>query len=68
MENTIQLQTEKILDDDSLFLASRILIGAHRTVRDVQVIAAALLRYALIGASITDNLIGLMVTSMPEEN
>ena len=68
MENTILLQTEKTLDEGSLFLASSILMGAHRTVRDVQVIAAALLRYALIGASITDNVIGLMVTTMPEEH
>jgi hypothetical protein len=68
MENTIQLQPEKIFDDDALFLASSILTGAHRTIRDIQILAAALIRYALIGASITDNLIGLMATDVPEEH
>lgn len=68
METTVPLQTEKILDADSLFLASRILVEAHRTVRDVQVIVATLLRYALIGVSITDCLMDSMGSIVTEED
>lgn len=68
MENTILLQTGKIPDDNSLFLASSILIGANRTIRDVQIIVAALLRYAMLGASITNSLMDLIVTTVPEEH
>ena len=67
MENTILLQTEKIPDENSLFLASSILIGANRTVRDVQLIVAALLRYAMIGAAITNHLMDQVMTTVPEE-
>jgi hypothetical protein len=68
MENTILLQPEKVLDADSLFLASSIFVGASQTIRDVHIIVAALLRYALIGASITNNLMDLMVNNALEES
>lgn len=61
MEDT-SLQTEKTLDHDSLLLASMILIGANQTIRDVHILVAAFLRYAMIGASITTNLMGLIHT------
>jgi hypothetical protein len=67
MENTILHQSKKILDDNGLFLASGILMEANRAVRDVQMIVAALLRYAMIGVSITNNLMDLIVTTAPEE-
>lgn len=67
MENTILLQTEKILDADSLFLASSIFVGASRTIRDVHIIVAALLRYAMIGVSITNSMMDSMVNTVAEE-
>lgn len=63
MENTILLQTAKILDEDSLFLASSVFLRANRTVRDIHLIVTALLRYALMGASITNSLMGSVVNT-----
>jgi hypothetical protein len=67
MENTIPLPTEKIPDEDSLILASMILMGANQTIRDVHVLVTAFLRYAMIGASITNNLMSLMVNTSEED-
>ena len=67
MENPILLQPEKSLETDSLFLASTILVSASETIRDIHIIVAALFRYALIGASITNNLLGWMINNAAEE-
>jgi hypothetical protein len=67
MQTTVPFQTEKILEADSLLLTSGILVGVYRTIRDVQALAAALLHYAMIGASIADCLMDLMGSTMPEE-
>ena len=64
MENTIQIQSEKCLDADALFLASIILLDVRRIVRNIQAIAAVLLHYATMGVSITNSLIELIA---PEE-
>ena len=66
METTIQLQTESILDGDSLWLASLILMDVSRIVRDIQMIVVVLLRYAMMGVSISTSLIELMVPSVSE--
>ena len=64
MENTIQFQSEKALDADALLLASLLLLDVNRTVRNIQVLVAVLLRYATVGVSITNSLIWLVA---PEE-
>jgi hypothetical protein len=60
MENTIQFQPEKSLDAEALFLASLILLDLNRTIRNIQTLVAVLLRYAMLGVSITNSLIGWM--------
>ena len=60
MENTIQFQSEQCLDADALFLASIILLDVSRIIGNIQVIVAALLRYAAMGVSITNSLIQLI--------
>ena len=67
MEDTILLQPEKMLDDDSLSLASGVFMAVNRTIRDVHIIVSALLHYAMIGASITNSLTRLRVHT-PEED
>ena len=64
MENTIQIQSEKCLDADALFLASIILLDVRRIVSNIQVVVAVLLHYATMGVSITNSLIQLIA---PEE-
>lgn len=68
METTIQLQTESILEHDSLLLASLILMDVSRIVRDIQAIVAVLFRYAMIAVSIANGLIELAGPSVPEMN
>jgi len=65
MENIIQFQPEKPLDADALFLASLILLDVNRTIGDIQSLVAVLLRYALWGVSIANDLIRLIA---PEED
>ena len=58
--NTTPLPHEQQASDQaSLLLASLVFQDANRTVAGVHGIVAALLYYALIGASITNNLIEL---------
>ncbi len=61
MENTIQLQAEKTLDHESVYLASLILQDVHETIRCVHILVAVILRYVEVGATITDGLISLSV-------
>ena len=68
METTIQLQPESILEQDSLLLASLILMNVSRIVRDSQTVVAVLLRSATIGLSLTNSLIGLIVRDSLDEN
>ena len=68
MEPTIQLQTESLLDHDALLLASLILVDVSRIIRDIQAIVAVLLRYAIIGISLANSLIGLFGPTLVEEN
>ena len=67
MENTIQLQSEKCLDVDALFLASLILLDVNRTIRNIQMLVAVLLRYAMMGVSITNGLIRWITPTTPEK-
>jgi hypothetical protein len=67
MENTIHFQSEKPLDADALLLTSLILLDVHRTIGNIQTLVAVLLRYAMIGVSITNCLIGRMMPTVPEE-
>jgi len=66
MENTIRFQSEKSLDHDSLFIASLILLEAKRTIRNIQMVVAFVLRYATMGISITNCLIGLIAPTASE--
>ena len=68
METTALFQTGKPSDRDSLILASLIRSNVDRTIAGVHSIVALLLQYALLGASITNNLIDLTVTTVPEAN
>ena len=68
METTVLSQTGKPSDRDSLILASLIRSSVDRTIAGVHSIVVLLLQYALLGASITNNLIDLTVTTVPEAN
>jgi hypothetical protein len=68
MQTTIQLQTEGILDNDALVLASLILVDVSRIIRDIQAMVAVLLRFAIIGISLANSLIGLFGPTVFEEN
>ena len=61
METTTLPHTEKPSDQDALLLSSLVFQDANRTIAGVHGIVAALLHYALIGASITNDLIELTV-------
>jgi hypothetical protein len=66
MENTIQFPTDMITEYELLLLISSILLGVNRIVSGIQMMVAVLLRYAALGASITDSLIGLFTLSSSE--
>ncbi|HSL44781.1 MAG TPA: hypothetical protein VK897_15200 [Anaerolineales bacterium] len=68
METTIRCQKESTQDGDLLLLASGILLEVNRIVKCIQMIVAVLLRYAAIGISISDSLIGLMTFTPSEES
>ena len=67
MKTTTLPHLEKSLEHNSLFLASLIFRDVNRTVTGIQMIVAVLLQYALIGASITDNLIDLAIPTASEK-
>ena len=46
MENRIQFQAEKKLDSDPLMFVSAMFLDASRTIKDIQALVVALLRYA----------------------
>jgi hypothetical protein len=56
MENTIQLQPEKIPDHQSLYVASLILQEVRALIQCVHAIVAVLLQYEKIGTSIANGL------------
>lgn len=68
METTALSQAGKTSDRDSLILASLIRSDVSRTIAGVHSIVAVLLQYALLGASITDHLIDLTTSTVPEAN
>jgi hypothetical protein len=68
MENTIQTQTTNAADQDSLFLASLILLDVRRMIGNVQVIVAVFLRFAAVSVAITNNLIGMVLATASEED
>ena len=59
METIEQSQIKKISIDESLFLASFVMMDVSRTIRDIQTIVAVTVRYVMIGVSIINNVIGL---------
>jgi hypothetical protein len=67
MENTIQLQREKCLNVDALFFASLILMDVNRTIGNIQMLVAVLLRYAMMGVSIANCLMAWIMPTTPEE-
>ena len=68
METTTPSRSEPVSDANLLFLVSFILRDVTRIVAVIQVVAAVLIRYAHIGASITDGLIGLVKSDSLQEN
>ena len=60
MENSAR-STEMDIDFDSFLLASAILLDVSRTIRDIHAFVAIIMRYVMIGISITDHVIGLFV-------
>ena len=67
MQTTIPTQTEKTSDYDELLVASLILRDVNHLVRGIQTIVAVLLRYVVIGVSITDTLVGWMMPTAAME-
>lgn len=68
MENSFALHPQRSMEEDEwLRFASCLLIDANRTLRDTQIIVAVVLRYAMMGISITNGLMGL-ITASTEEN
>ena len=68
MENTIQLQTSKTADRESLYAASLILQDVHALIQGIHILVAALLRYVEIGTSITNSFIQLGTPALLAEN
>ncbi|MGE5642814.1 MAG: hypothetical protein ACM3Y8_07370 [Byssovorax cruenta] len=54
MENRIQFQAEKKLDSDPLMFVSAMFLDASRTIKDIQALVVALLRYASLGVAIAN--------------
>ena len=54
MENLIQFQAEKELDADPLLFVSTMFLDASRTIKDIQALVVALLRYASLGVAIAN--------------
>ena len=67
MENTIQLQTSKTVDDESLYVVSLILQKVHAIIQGVHILVAVLLQYEKIGISITNSLIQLGIPTLLAE-
>jgi hypothetical protein len=67
MENNIRFQSDQSLDAEALFLASHILLEVHRIIRNIQTVVAVLLRYGMMGVSISNSLIELVVPTVPGE-
>ena len=68
MENTIQLQTQKTVDRESLYVASLILQDVHAFIQGIHVLVAVLLRYVEIGTSITNSLVQLGTPVLAENS
>jgi hypothetical protein len=54
MENMIQFQAEKKLESDPLMFISTMFVDASRTIKDIQALVVALLRYASLGVAIAN--------------
>lgn len=68
MENTIQLQTSKTVDRESLYAASLILQDVHALIQGIHILVAVLLHYAEIGTSITNSFVQLGMPALIAEN
>lgn len=68
MENMIQVQTEKTLDAASLFAVSVLLMDVSRTIRSIQMIVAAILRYVTMCVSITHGLMRWIAPTALEQS
>jgi hypothetical protein len=58
MENITRIHKDKMLDHDSIVLASLLVKDVQRLIRCIRAIVAVLVRYAMIAESISDNLRG----------
>jgi len=58
MENSAHSK-EMDIDHDSLLLASAILLDVNRMITGIHALVAIVMRYVMIGISITDNVMGL---------
>jgi hypothetical protein len=61
MQTTIPTQITKVLDYDELLVASLILWDVNLIVRNIRMLVTVLLRYVATGASIADNLMGMLM-------
>jgi hypothetical protein len=68
MKNIVSPQITRTPETESLFLASLILRDVHEIQRGIHMIVAILLRYAEMGAAITDSLIGWSTPTVSMEN
>ncbi len=68
MENVIQSQIENSAHQDSLFLASLILLDVRRILMNVQMMVAILLSCAAVSLAIANNLIGMVLATASEED
>lgn len=68
MENTTRLEAVQTSDRDALFLASCILLDVRRMIASIHVIVVFLIRYVMLGVSITNGLVGLIVPSVVAES
>jgi hypothetical protein len=68
MENAVQAQIENATNQDSLFLASLILLDVRRILRNVQMMVAIFLSCATVSVAITNNLIGMVLATVSKED
>jgi hypothetical protein len=66
MENSVH-SAEMAIDRDSLLLAYAILLNVSRTIRDIQALVCAVLRYVAMGATMVNGMIGLIVRASVDE-
>lgn len=68
MENTTGFKAVQTSDRDALIFASCILLDVRGMIASIHVIVVFLIRYVMLGVSITNGLVGLIVPSVVAES